>query len=291
LSYVESLCSLVSIMQKLLLPSLLLITLIGGVFPAHANDFEAGKAGSGIHILQNDSIQMLSEVLKITPDLVDVTYVYKNLTDQKRTILIGFPIKSDMGDLETHITNTIRPRFDPRITPPSSSRYVKAGWELGSYNGNNVYLREQVFGPHEVVIVNHRYTPKNGSGVYGVVTDRWDRVGRTHGDACSSFTDEELESQGPEAFEWDFDTWEISNRTEHLEYILTTGTSWAGPIKKFRLEIGPSTSYVNGDYGVLHCFEGLERTPDGRYVVEIDDFVPKHNLYLTFFYRTRWEWE
>jgi hypothetical protein len=51
-------------MQKLLLPSLLLITLIGGVFPAHANDFDAGKPGSGIHIVQNDSIQMLSEVLK-----------------------------------------------------------------------------------------------------------------------------------------------------------------------------------------------------------------------------------
>jgi hypothetical protein len=238
----------------------LLATLLLSFAYVHANDFDAGRPGHGIQIVQNDSIQMYSEVLKITPDLVDVTYVYKNLTDEERTIRIGFPIGHTAHDLETHIND------------------VKVEWKVERYEDTHVYLREQVFKPREVVQVHHRYTPYNGSGIYGVLPSRGSRRSHPHSDACSSFTDEELLQQRDRPGE----------KTEHLEYILTTGANWAGPIKKFRLEIGPSSRWPTEVYGLLHCFEGLESTSDNRYVAEIDDFVPRHNLYLIFYHTPEW---
>jgi hypothetical protein len=68
-------------------------------------------------------------------------------------------------------------------------------------------------------------------------------------------------------------------RVYEIQYILTTGANWNGPIKKFRLEITPPKS----DMPVLFCWPGkLEKTKDGKIVSNIENFIPKNDLKILF---------
>ena len=81
------------IFKKALISLLVLFNifvLFGG--PGYSNDSEASIGVGGLQFEKNEHIQMVSEVLKISPDLVDVTYIYKNHSDKRQKILVGFPV-------------------------------------------------------------------------------------------------------------------------------------------------------------------------------------------------------
>ncbi|MGI4851953.1 MAG: DUF4424 family protein [Janthinobacterium lividum] len=72
---------------------------------------------------------------------------------------------------------------------------------------------------------------------------------------------------------------EVYYRAREVRYILTTGTNWKGPIKKFRLEIvPPSPSTI-----VLTCFpKPLQKNDQGIYIVELENFTPESDLKILF---------
>ena len=60
--------------------------------PAHANDSVAGMALGGLQLLRTDAIVMAEEVLHITPDRVQVRYVFRNVTEKPVETLVAFPL-------------------------------------------------------------------------------------------------------------------------------------------------------------------------------------------------------
>ena len=66
---------------------------------------------------------------------------------------------------------------------------------------------------------------------------------------------------------------------DELSYILKTGNNWNGPIEKFRLEITGYPPFI-----LQTCFKGLKRVSESTYLFEAENYEPKENLNLTFYY-------
>lgn len=60
--------------------------------PAFANDSVATLETGGIVPVQTDAIAMEREVLTISPEVITVDYVFRNLTDQDVTTMVAFPM-------------------------------------------------------------------------------------------------------------------------------------------------------------------------------------------------------
>jgi Domain of unknown function (DUF4424) len=62
---------------------------------------------------------------------------------------------------------------------------------------------------------------------------------------------------------------------EHrLQYILTTGANWAGPIRDFRLVVDKGSA----DNLVSFCADGVRKIGPTQFEVRVHDFVPTSNL-------------
>ena len=69
---------------------------------------------------------------------------------------------------------------------------------------------------------------------------------------------------------------QISLWEKRIEYILTTGNNWSGPIRQFRL----SVLAASHDDIVLTCMPGLKRVAPTRYELTRTDFHPDRELEL-----------
>lgn len=63
-----------------------------GAAPVAANDSVAGLALGGLQFLTTDAVEMVEEVLHITPDRVQVRYVFRNGTKAPVETLVAFPL-------------------------------------------------------------------------------------------------------------------------------------------------------------------------------------------------------
>lgn len=63
-----------TIVLLLLIPTLAVV----GARLARANDSSASMAAGGLELVRNDHVRMVSEVLRISPRLVEVDYVFEN---------------------------------------------------------------------------------------------------------------------------------------------------------------------------------------------------------------------
>ena len=61
-------------------------------FLSNANDSSSCIGMGGLVFQKNAKIKMLSEELKISPDLIKVDYVYHNVSDEDIELLVAFPI-------------------------------------------------------------------------------------------------------------------------------------------------------------------------------------------------------
>lgn len=69
-----------------------LILLALGAGPLTANDSTAERAAGGLVLRQSDSIDMLSEDLYVSTELIRVDYVFRNQSDADVTTLVAFPM-------------------------------------------------------------------------------------------------------------------------------------------------------------------------------------------------------
>jgi len=60
--------------------------------PAVANDGVAALRGGGLVFEKTDQIQMVSEKLRISPEKIDVDYVFRNTSDDDVTLTVAFPL-------------------------------------------------------------------------------------------------------------------------------------------------------------------------------------------------------
>ena len=146
-------------------------------------------------------------------------------------------------------------------------------------------VREQYFEPGSFVEVVHEYVPNYTTGIFEYWVPYFRDLDKlsTHWFfpylylQCATQADALV---AVEAWEKFFErtqerrTWP-SGITDWrvIDYILTTGTNWRGPIGHFRLEIFDENPLL-----ISTCFEGLERVAENRYVFEAFDYVPTENL-------------
>lgn len=150
---------------------------------------------------------------------------------------------------------------------------------------HTTFYRHQVFPPGTDVVVEHEYRPVAGGSVLAPVGN-WG-LPRETGDPELAWIDDErarfcVESEVEEQMErqrlgggqWP----EHMFTSTDVEYILTTGGNWRGPIGTFRLVIespGPA------DY-VFACFEGARRVSANRIEAEIEGYWPWTDLHVLF---------
>ncbi len=77
---------------------------------AQANDTSATIASGGLQFVHQEAVAMLSEDLRITPERIDVRYVFRNESDKDITTLVAFPLP-DIGAI-TDFSNPILPDQD-----------------------------------------------------------------------------------------------------------------------------------------------------------------------------------
>jgi len=156
------------------------------------------------------------------------------------------------------------------------------------YIGNTTtYVRQQQFEPGATVKVVHEYVPDLTGGIFYYRTDDFRDLNKYS--EFSFFTAVYLQCAtqsdalvAVEAWERLLEKGPKSGRAAELapivdwsiiDYILTTGANWRGPIGHFRLEIFDENPLL-----ISTCFEGLERVAENRYAFEAYDYVPTENL-------------
>lgn len=68
------------------------------VVDARANDSVAGFGVGGLELRTTDVVRMVREDLRITPDQIDVRYVFRNETDHDATLIVAFPLPPVGGE-------------------------------------------------------------------------------------------------------------------------------------------------------------------------------------------------
>ena len=133
-------------------------------------------------------------------------------------------------------------------------------WEL-----EVLYYWEQVFPPDRDVVITHEYTPIAGKFLYSE-GEPWVRKTFCTDDAFRAAA-RRLRTKGTALV------------GTHVEFILTTGNNWAGPIKDFRLVIDKKRP----DALVSLCWRGrLRKISPTRFEFSARDFSPREDLHVMF---------
>jgi hypothetical protein len=147
---------------------------------------------------------------------------------------------------------------------PRRLGYLQPRWTL-----KTTYYWQQTFPAHQEVSIDHRYGPSVGDALpltapdlfqdalklgIGPSTNRF-CIGKAFLDAMAGTTNLKLERH-------------------ILEYILTTGANWSGPIKDFRLVVDKEST----DNLVSFCAQGVRKISPTQIEIRMSNFMPTSNL-------------
>ncbi|MBP6985768.1 MAG: DUF4424 family protein [Alphaproteobacteria bacterium] len=153
-----------------------------------------------------------------------------------------------------------------------------------TWTTQTIYYWDQYFEPNKTHTISHSYRPHTGLHFMDAVNPQTldeIKLGEDYNLPKMDWKDYNLDEQSVAAILKSFkDNPEKQYQyVQEVRYILTTGANWKGPIKKFRLEVTP----LEPDSLVLCNWPGdVTRMPDGKYVVEVNNFNPKEDLKLLF---------
>lgn len=142
-------------------------------------------------------------------------------------------------------------------------------WAMPAWTLRTIHYWQQYFHPGEVVEIEHLYAPAIGGTVMTM-------VGR-YGDVPGAMDEYQARYCMDEAFvgaarrraaagESMAETW--------LDYVLTTGANWSGPIRDFRMVVDKGSP----DNLVSFCAEGVRRISATQFEVRRTDYTPTRDL-------------
>lgn len=215
---------------------------------------------------------MESEDLFISENKIRVTYQFHNVSKQAVKTRVAFPVpefpaepEQDMA-LDVHSNNPMgfsvkvdgkQKPFDTEIRKKADKLKVTHHWE-------------QVFPAGKTLTVTHEYKPVTG------------------GEAMLWFEGEERAAKTKTyCIEPDFAKWlgktnqpdkGVVLSPSYVDYILTTGANWKGPIGKFRLTI----QKAKAEDKISLCATGLKKQDVRTFVLEKTAFTPEQDLQVMF---------
>lgn len=154
-------------------------------------------------------------------------------------------------------------------------RYYTPVWTLKS-----AYTWTAVFPAGETVTVEHRYKP--GLGGTAGVSFLYDDGGATLADYAARYC---LDAPVIESVRRNMaapdEPWSAPYYEAWLEYVLSTGANWAGPIGTFRLIVDKGVT----ENLVSFCGEGVEKTGPTTFEAVYEDFYPWNDIEVLFLVR------
>ncbi len=147
-------------------------------------------------------------------------------------------------------------------------RHLEPLWSL-----DTVYYWQQVFPAHGEVVVTHRYRPSVGMSAGTMLADPKSPEAR---DAIAryciekSFLASVARIEKAEAAKAE----PHPLMEQHLDYILTTGNNWRGPIGRFRLEVDKGKP----ENLVSFCGSDVRKIGPTRFEMTATDFFPPDDL-------------
>lgn len=142
-------------------------------------------------------------------------------------------------------------------------------WAMPNWTLKTTHYWEQYFHPGEVVEIEHLYAPAIGGTVISMVGQSPEPDGAMDSYVERYCMDEAFVGaarrrvQGGEMLS---ETW--------VDYILTTGANWSGPIRDFRLVVDKGSA----DNLVSFCGEGLTKISPTQFEMRRTDYTPTRDL-------------
>lgn len=188
-----------------------------------------GDDGAGIYypkigaftLSESDCIEMTEEIVDIRNDHVTVTFTFTNITEAARTVAIGFPVVDypsqswEPGDTSEPIPVSDRDykRIEEFYNFMSTCNGEPLARKLVRSEGKSTIASGEIIYWFTAVL-------SFGPGEVLEVTNSYEQIPDYYGDS-------------------------MGNSGMRLTYILTTGSSWSGPIKKAAIR------YHSNDYNII----------------------------------------
>ncbi len=152
----------------------------------------------------------------------------------------------------------------------------RALWEAAYF-----YSWEQIFPPMKKIRIVHEYVPFRGTGVWRYDFRKIESFKNEWTESVDKFCMSDGTIKAGKRIQ-------IENKTEgfewnSLQYILTTGANWAGPIKDFTLNLKKESK----NEVVSLCFDGnFTRSDDLTITSNVKNFLPKKDITTIFFFNS-----
>ncbi len=244
-----------------------------------ANDAVAALGAGGIVIGKTDSIAMEKEDLFISEDKIRVSYLFHNTSAQDIRTRVAFPVPEFPEEPEMDIGLNVNSNNPMGFSVKVDGKKVPFDTEIKKHNGKVKVTHHwmQVFPAGETLAVSHEYTPATG------------------GEAQMWFREDDRASKIREyCIEPDFAGWldrKVADGSGvilspgYVDYILTTGANWKGPIGKFRLTIQKQ----NPEDKLSFCGTDVKKVDPRTFVMERTGFTPEQDLHLMFVHEHKLE--
>jgi len=147
-------------------------------------------------------------------------------------------------------------------------KHVEARWTL-----KTIYYWEQTFPPQAELVIEHSYRPSVGSSVATSLGQDWARKNGGYPDYDKYYTDRNFVSTVEKATKAAKEG-AIPFTEQRIDYILSTGANWSGPIGNFRLVVdkGDPSNLVS------FCGDGVKKIGPTQFEMKKSDFVPDGDL-------------
>lgn len=264
-------------MQKGIFPPLCLCACFCLPVSVQANDAVAALGAGGIVLGTTDDIAMEQEDLFISEEKIRVSYIFRNTSDHDIKTRVAFPVPEfpvesdqDLG-LDRESQNPMDFSVSVNGKPKSFDTEIKK--KDGNVKVTHHWV--QTFPAGKTLSVKHVYRPATG------------------GEAQMYFREEDRTAKIEKyCIEPGFAAWiDKINLPEkgsvasprYVDYILTTGANWKGPIGKFRLTLQKE----NPEDKLTFCGTGVKKVDARTFVVEKTNFTPEQDLHVMFVHQYR----
>lgn len=257
-------------MRKLVPFSFGLLLYLGYVISSWANDSTAVLGAGGLVFTQSPNIMMENEDLFISQDKIKVAYKFRNTSNKSITTRVAFPlpplpVNTDM-DMSIDPSNANPMNFSV-IVDGKKVKFATERKKQGSGFEQVYYIThhwQQTFPAKQTIFVEHTYKPGTGGAVDFGMQD---------------------EKDGRFCIEPDLQQWidKVYKEGKHLstsivQYILTTGANWKGPIGHFRLTV----KKANPEEKLSFCATGLQKIDNLTFVMDKTNFTPDKDLNILY---------
>jgi hypothetical protein len=241
--------------------------------PALANDYEAAIGIGGLELKKSERIAIMLEDLYVSETLIKIRYEFKNESANDISTIVAFPIPPVDVD---EASNSGLFKFSTLVNGHAVTTKVEKKTVAGKDQDDQdvektqfTYFWRQTFPARTVITIEHSYKPITGRSIgfrsgQPLYIDQYQKTYCIEDNLIRS----PIKTIGGNSKQ------EAVWHDVLITYILTTGASWSGPIREFRLVVdkGSPKNLVS------FCGENVKQISQTQFEMRKNNFLPQKNL-------------